>query len=68
MAGIFDVFRRFFDSEMLNPHGICLLWRPELLITHAVSDLVIGSAYFSIPIALGFFLRQRPDVKFSWVV
>ena len=65
---IFDFFRRFFDSEMLNPHGICLLWRPELLITHAVSDLVIGSAYFSIPIALGFFLRQRPDVKFSWVV
>ena len=68
MAAVFDFFRRFFDSEMLNPHGICLLWRPELLITHAVSDLVIGSAYFSIPIALGFFLRQRPDVKFSWVV
>lgn len=68
MAEIFAFFRLFFDSEMLNPHGICLLWRPELLITHAVSDFLIGSAYFSIPIALAVFLRQRPDVKFSWVV
>ena len=68
MTSVMDFLARFFDSEMLNPHGICLLWRPELMLTHAVSDLVIGSAYFSIPIALAFFLRRRPDVRFSWVV
>lgn len=68
MREFFGAIRHFFDSDMLNPHGICLQWRPELLLTHAVSDIVIGSAYFSIPVALGVFLRHRPDVKFSWVV
>lgn len=62
------LIREFFDSRMLNPHGICLLWRPELLFTHAVSDVLIGCAYFSIPLVLAAFLRRRPDVQFSWAV
>lgn len=68
MHRLSEVLREFFDSKMLNPHGICLLWRPELLFTHAVSDIVIGAAYFSIPIALAVFLDRRRDVRFSWVV
>lgn len=58
----------FFDVETLSPHGICLLWRPELIWTHAVSDVLIGLAYFSIPLALGVFLYHRRDVRFSWAI
>ena len=60
--------QRFFEDDMLNPHGVCLLWRPELLWTHVVSDAVIGAAYFSIPLALGVFLYHRRDVGFGWVI
>lgn len=65
---MFDWLRPFFDVKMLNPHGICLLWRPELIWTHAISDVLIGIAYFSIPLALGVFLYHRRDVRFGWAV
>jgi len=65
---MFDWLARFFDVTTLSPHGICLLWRPELIWTHAVSDVLIGLAYFSIPLALGVFLYHRRDVRFEWVV
>lgn len=60
--------RDFFASSTLSPHGICLLWRPELIWTHATSDIVIGLAYFSIPLAIVAFLYRRRDVKFGWVL
>jgi two-component sensor histidine kinase len=63
-----DLFRNFFRSDYLNPHGICLFWRPELIWTHAVSDVVIGLAYFSIPAALGVFLYHRRDLRFGWAI
>jgi len=68
MAGLSDSIRYFFETQALSPHGICLLWRPELIWTHAISDLLIGLAYFSIPLALGTFLYHRRDVRFSWAV
>jgi len=57
----------FFDSTNLAPHGLCLLWRPELISLHVVSDGLIALAYFSIPIALAAFVSKRPDVEFGWV-
>ncbi|KQP55233.1 ATP-binding protein [Methylobacterium sp. Leaf108] len=62
-----DFLGTFFDRSPLAPHGICLLWRPELIWTHVVSDLVIGLAYFSIPVALGVFVTQRRDIAFGWM-
>jgi signal transduction histidine kinase len=64
---MFDWIRRLLDSDTLSPHGICLLWRPELIWTHAISDALIGTAYFSIPVALAYFVTRRPDVAFTWV-
>lgn len=61
-------FRRFFAADTLSPHGICLLWRPELIWTHAAADVLIGLAYFSIPAALGVFFYHRRDVRFGWVI
>lgn len=63
-----NAISRFLDDKALNPHGICLLWRPELIWTHAVSDLLIGLAYFSIPLAMGVFLYHRRDVRFGWAI
>jgi hypothetical protein len=56
---------RLIDSSTLSPHGICLLWDPELIWLHVVSDAVIASAYFSIPVALSIFVSKRPDVDFG---
>ncbi|MFW6357966.1 MAG: response regulator [Chroococcales cyanobacterium] len=59
-----------FDS-LLNvsspyiPHGHCYLWQPSLISFHVISDLLIGIAYYSIPITLAYFVRQRKDVPFN---
>ena len=41
------------------PHGVCYAWNPSLIGLHAVSDALIGLAYFSIPPALHLGSRQR---------
>jgi PAS domain S-box-containing protein len=60
-------FERLLDSSMFSPHGICLLWEPELIWLHVASDALIAMAYFSIPIALAIFVSKRRDLKFGWV-
>jgi signal transduction histidine kinase len=52
------------DTRSLSPHGFCLLWRPELLWTHVISDAAIALAYFSIPAALAYLLAKRRDIDF----
>ena len=53
--------------DSLSPHGICLLWRPDLIWTHVTADALIGISYFSIPIALAYFVSHRSDIAFGWV-
>ena len=60
-------FERLLDSSMFAPHGICLLWEPQLIWLHVVSDALIAMAYFSIPFALAIFVTKRRDLKFGWV-
>ena len=60
-------FERLLDSSMFSPHGICLLWEPELILLHVASDGVIAAAYFSIPAALSIFVSRRRDVDFGWI-
>lgn len=50
-----------------TPHGHCYLWRTDLLMLHAVSDFLIGLAYFSIPLALWMFVKKRTDLAFNWM-
>jgi PAS domain S-box-containing protein len=56
-----------FSPAGLTPHGFCLSWAPGLVSLHAISDGIIGLAYFSIPLAIAEFVRRRPDLKYSWV-
>jgi signal transduction histidine kinase/CheY-like chemotaxis protein len=58
---------RLLDSSTLSPHGICLLWEPELIWLHVISDAVIAAAYFSIPVALSIFVSKRRDVDFGFI-
>src|ERR1700733_7192889 len=55
------------DWSRFSPHGICLLWEPELIWLHVISDALIAAAYFSIPFALAILVSKRRDLKFGWV-
>lgn len=45
-------------------HGYCLLWEPGLVWLHVISDIVTGIAYYSIPVALFYFIYKRRDIPF----
>jgi len=51
-----------FGTAKFIPHGVCLLWRPDLVALHVVSDLLIAAAYFAIPVAIYAFVRGRTDL------
>jgi two-component sensor histidine kinase len=57
-----------FNPSGLTPHGFCLTWAPGLIWLHAASDAVIGLSYFSIPLALAWFVKQRGDLEYRWVI
>lgn len=63
---MFEFFSRLFDSDFM-PHGQCFMWNPAVLWIHVVSDVLIALAYFSIPLALVTFIRQRRDLAYPWV-
>jgi signal transduction histidine kinase len=66
-TGMWAFFERLLDSSMFSPHGICLLWEPELIWLHVTADAVIAASYFSIPVALSILVSKRPDVDFGWI-
>lgn len=53
--------------EAFIPHGHCYLWKPDLVGLHLVSDALIALAYYSIPLTLFYFVRQREDLPFDWI-
>ncbi len=58
-----------FANPNFMPHGHCYLWRPDILWTHVVSDLIIAAAYYAIPVVLGIFLiKQRRIVLFPELI
>ncbi len=58
----------FFGIKDLIPHGYCLSWSPILLWLNVISDLLITLAYYSIPLMLVYFIRQRNDFPFPWLI
>jgi PAS domain S-box-containing protein len=48
------------------PHGFCFLWNTPLLVTHVASDVLIGTSYVVISVALAALVhRARRDIPFS---
>ena len=60
-------FTDIFNTSDLSPHGFCLLWRPELIWLHVISDAIIALSYYSIPLVLIYFVMQRTDIVFRWI-
>ncbi|CAO3421128.1 sensor histidine kinase [Azospirillum doebereinerae] len=55
------------DASGFVPHGVCLLWRTDILALHVAADVLTGLSYFSIPLALLYFVHRRRDIDFGWV-
>jgi two-component sensor histidine kinase len=56
-----SMLQYLFGAASFMPHGYCLLWRPDLVALHAISDIGIAAAYFAIPIAILVLARRRGD-------
>jgi len=55
------------NTSTFSPHGLCLLWQPDLIWLHVASDAIIALAYFSIPFVLSIIVSKRRDLEFGWV-
>ncbi|MTV11888.1 MULTISPECIES: ATP-binding protein [Bradyrhizobium] len=64
---MWSFLERLLDSSTFSPHGICLLWEPELIWLHVISDAIIAASYFSIPFALAILVSKRRDFQFGWM-
>ena len=57
-----------FDPSSLTPHGLCLFWDPGLIELQAGSDVMIAVSYYSIPLAMAWFVHRRRDFAYKWLV
>jgi PAS domain S-box-containing protein len=53
--------------SILMPHGHFCFWTPGPVWLQVIADALILLAYFSIPIALVYFVRNRKDITFAWM-
>ena len=60
-----EYLHKLLSANGLAPHGYCLLWDADLIWTHVTADALIGVAYFSIPVAIAYFLTRRPDIAYK---
>jgi PAS domain S-box-containing protein len=47
------------NSSGFMPHGMCYLWQPGVLWLNVASDGLIAAAYYAIPLALFYLVRER---------
>ena len=59
-----DLIESFFARGGLLPHRVCLSASPGLLWTMVIADVLIASAYFSIPLAIVSFVRRRGEMNY----
>jgi two-component system sensor histidine kinase/response regulator len=62
---MFDQLSSFLAVNGFLPHGYCISWSPPLVLIYVISDLLIFLAYFSMPLAIIHFSRQRPDFPYT---
>lgn len=53
-----------FDTGNLMPHGFCISWQRDLILSFVIGNALIAASYFSIPFVIFRFVRQRPDIRF----
>ena len=60
----------FFESLFVSdfvPRAKCMNGLPEVIWLHVISDAIIAAAYYSIPIALVYFVARRRDLAYPWI-
>lgn len=62
-----EVLQTLLNSSQFIPHGHCYLWQSQLVTLHLISDVLIGIAYYSIPITLLYFVHKRQDIPFNGI-
>lgn len=55
-------FLASFANPEFMPHGHCYYWRPDILWTHVISDIVIAAAYYAIPVVLAIFIIKQKKI------
>lgn len=63
-----QILTNFFDIKTLMPHGYCLSWNATLLWLHVASDILITLSYYSIPLSLAYFIRNRKGLPYAWLI
>ncbi|MBI5921468.1 MAG: PAS domain S-box protein [Betaproteobacteria bacterium] len=63
-----DELSRLLAINGFLPHGYCISWSQPLVLTFVISDILIFLSYFSMPVALVNFARQRKDFPYHWVL
>jgi signal transduction histidine kinase/ActR/RegA family two-component response regulator len=61
-----EFFQKLFVSDFM-PHGHCYFWSPTIVWLQVISNSLIATAYYSIPLTLLYFVRQRKDLVFPWM-
>jgi len=61
------MFKDLFDTTSFMPHGHCYLWLRSLLALHIISDSLIALSYYSIPITLMYFAKNKTHLPYRWV-
>ncbi|WP_211468216.1 sensor histidine kinase [Collimonas silvisoli] len=62
-----DTLSSYFETSGFMPHGHCFLWTPSLLWSYVIADSIIAASYYSIPVALWYFVQKRRDLPFRWI-
>lgn len=62
-----EFIHQLLTTKQFVPHGNCYLWNSGLVWFHAISDSLITVAYYSIPLLLLYFVRQRQDLPFPYM-
>ncbi|MEH2163900.1 MAG: ATP-binding protein [Nostoc sp.] len=63
-----EFLQNFLTDSSFIPHGHCYLWKPSLVWLNIISDSLIALVYYSIPIALVYFVHKRKDFPFKWIL
>jgi PAS domain S-box-containing protein len=64
MGQVIQYFSHLFSTSGFPPRWLCGTWDPFTGWFYILSDLAIWAAYFTIPILLFYFVRQRQDIPF----
>ena len=58
-------FHRLLEAYV--PRQQCMFHEPDVIWMHVISDTLIALAFYSIPIALYYFVRKRKDLSYNWM-